>query len=203
MEKILIMDGHYDEWTTFMWEILKDEFPTEEIDEIIEESYDEARDGGAYIVIRSNAEKYDGLGYFSVQGYASDIFEKQYFVEYTEASDDEINSEYFHVYRVEQGETKTSPVDAHHIEYLENKITELQNIIINMMLSGTAQDSKPVTVNDTTFVELVNRFNKTVSNDDETFYNQEYTMTWNGLRTNFSQCPALYDFFERYEQEYL
>lgn len=198
MEKILIMEGIYCEWTVFMRKILNDECSTERIDEIIEEISDEIGDDGVYIVIRSDAEKYVGLDYLSVQDYASDIFEKQYFVEF-----DKLNSDYFYMYRVEQGETKTSPVDAHHIEYLENKVTELQNIIINMMLSGTAQDSKPVTVNDATFVELVNRFNKTVSNDDETFYNQEYTMTWNGLRTNFSQCPALFDFFERYEQEYL
>lgn len=206
MEKILIMDGHYDEWTEFMWTLLKEEEELDEetyaYDSIIEEIYDEARDGGAYIVIRGSAEKYDGLGYFSVQEYSSDIFEKQYLVEYREGSEDELNSEYFYVYRIKQEEPTNNPADAHRIAYLENKVTELQNIILNMMLSGKSQETKNVTVKDTTFVELLNRFNEMVSNDDETFYNQEYTVSWNGLRTTFSQCPAIYDFFERFEQEY-
>lgn len=91
------------------------------------------------------------------------------------------------------------------IDHLDKKIAELQNIIVQMMINSQGSEPTGVKVSEEIFVELVNKFNSKFfgGQDDEMFFNAEYTISFKGLTTTMGQCPALFDMFERYEQEYL
>lgn len=100
---------------------------------------------------------------------------------------------------------RTIKCKEYEIEHLNNKVKELQDIIVQMMINRETSDPTGIKVSEDTFVELVNKFNGSFlgKQNDDAFYNAEYTMSFKGLTTTMGQCPALFDMFERWEQEYL
>lgn len=190
-------------------EISQFEIPSNSIDFTLEEALERINRGeSAYVYISecedpTTFEPYldVNLGCLDVTRCAWEIRcrrdEELYtIIKFTESTDQQMEIQKLH---------KSNDAKDVLINHLENKVTELQNIIVQMMNKAQGSEQTGVKVKEDTFVELVNRFNSEFvgRQDDETFFNAEYEISYQGLTTSMGQCPALFDMFKRYEQEYL
>lgn len=95
-------------------------------------------------------------------------------------------------------------VKNYEMEQLKKENAELKSLVLALLSKNTDKvKDEYIDVSEDLFYDLCNQYNHDNFGEQEEFYEQEYTISWNGIGTTTGMSPALYDYIERYCDEYL